>query len=100
MNSSRTYTHAEQNKHRSRIVATVGAMNTCVARAHAKTSRELVKQTQNNEVNQSATTSKFPCQPSNHSMLLRYLLRQRRIGQAKETPLSNRCRSQIEAAQN
>ena len=34
-------------------------MNTWVARAHAKTRRELTKQTKNNEVNQSATTSKF-----------------------------------------
>ena len=60
-------------------------MNTLVARSDPKTHRELAKthcelakQTQNNEVNQSAMTSKFPCLSSTHSMLLRSLLRQRR----------------------
>ena len=49
-------------------------MNTRVACADAKTRHELAKQTQNNEVNQSATTSKFPCLSNTHSMLLRSLL--------------------------
>ena len=57
-NSSRTSTCAEQNKHHSRIVVAVGVTNTWVASAHTKTCREITKQTQNNEVNQSATTSK------------------------------------------
>ena len=51
----------------SQIVAAVGITNTWVAHAHAKTSCELVKQPQNNEVNQSAaTSSKFSCLSSNH----------------------------------
>ena len=72
-----TFTCAEQNKQCSRIVAIVGVMNIWVARAHAKTHCELAKQTQN-KVNQSATTSKFPCLSSNHFMLLHSLLHQQR----------------------
>ena len=60
VNSSHTSMCAERNKRLSWTLATVGVINIWVAHAYVKTCLELVKQTQNNEVNHSTTTSKFP----------------------------------------